>query len=679
MSPKRNRRQKPISVPRSRPESKRVSPTPTPSPSYAGVTPVDGVTTNTAAAKTPPPLSRMGGGAVFRWLGSWQFLLLTTVVMLSGSLAFAVTSLFRMPNLPNCRAIFWPTASAAMRLQCAESYASQGTVDFLLEAIDLVEKLPDDHPLRAEIDARVEIWSSDILERADDLFHQGELESAIATAQKIPANTAAADQVETSIRRWQRVWSEGSDTFEQAKEKLIEGDFKDAFRLSVQLLDVSNDYWSKTQYAELTNLIAMAREDSRKLGKIKRLVNKGSISSFKEGLKLLASIQPESVLYGEAKEMKKTIARDMLNVAETFLARKQLPQAEEILAAIPKNEGLDREIVDFQVFTEAYRRAWSGDALGLDAAITRLQSMGKDRPLYNRAQTLIIQWRSEIRALAQLDIARQLAAQGNVNDLRAAILEANQVDNDNPRWQEVSTQIDQWEERVQTTEDLPILNRADQLAGVGTPQALRQAIQEARKIRPDRALTDDAEKRIEGWQGRIEAIEDRPLVERSRQLAASGNLAGAIATASRISPDRSLYQEVQTDLANWRDLQQNQTLLQEANNIARSGTASELARAITTANQIPSSSSQHNNALQQINRWSWDLLNLADSEARSSLERAIRLAGQIPSQSNAYNTAQSRIEVWQTVLQRQTIPSEGTTSDTSSSGFSNSGQPIESE
>lgn len=652
MSPKRNRRRpsKPVSVPRSRSQG-----VPASSPFYAGVT---GDVTP-AAVEPDPQQPGLKGIAALRWIGSWQFLLLTTLTILTGTLAFAVTSLFRMPNLPNCRAIFWPTASAAVRLQCAESYAAQDSVDFLLEAIALVEKLPDDHPLRAEIDAKVEGWSTKILAKADDLFHQGELEAAITTAQKIPSDTAAADQVETNIRRWQRVWGEGAEIFEQAKEKLVEGEFKDAFGLSVRLLDVSNDYWSDTKYAELTKLIGMAREDSRKLGKIESLVNKGTIDSFKEALKLIASIQSESVLYDEAQDVKKSIAKDMLRVAENFLARQQLPQAEEILAAIPRNEGFDQEITDFQVFTEAYRRAWSGDALGLDAAITRLQSMGRERPLYDRAQTLIGQWRAEIRALAQLDVARQIAAQGNVNDLRLAINEARQIGSDNPRWQEVSTQIDQWKERVETTEDMPTLTRADQLASVGTPEALRQAIQEARRIRPGRALTDEAEERIEGWQGRIEAIEDRPLLEQARQIAASGDLTSAIAMASRISPGRSLYQEAQNNLTIWRDQQQSQTLMQEANNIARAGTADALADAIATADQISSSSSQHKNALQQINRWSWDLLNLADSEAHTSLERAIRLAEQVSSQSNAYDTAQSRIEVWQTVLDRRAEEASG--------------------
>ncbi|MEO0870287.1 MAG: hypothetical protein AAFY17_18035, partial [Cyanobacteria bacterium J06642_11] len=176
-------------------------------------------------------------------------------------------------------------------------------------------------------------------------------------------------------------------------------------------------------------------------------------------------------------------------------------------------------------------------------------------------------------------MARQIAAPGNVNDLRSAIVQARQVRTDNPRWGEVSTQIAQWEERVETTEDGPILNKADQLAGQGTAQSLKLAIQEARRIRSGRALSEQAQSRINRWQKQVEAIEDRPFLDEARRLATVGDLTGAIAIASRISPERSLYDEAQNDLNSWRDQQQNQTRLQEASNIAQSGTANDLARA----------------------------------------------------------------------------------------------------
>ncbi|MEM8613108.1 MAG: hypothetical protein AAGF93_13895, partial [Cyanobacteria bacterium P01_H01_bin.105] len=84
MSPKRNRRRKPVPVPRSRPQSREVSQVPPnpPSPSYAGVA--------ATVAESEPQSSRLRGASMFRWIGSWQFLLLTTLMILSGSLAFAV-------------------------------------------------------------------------------------------------------------------------------------------------------------------------------------------------------------------------------------------------------------------------------------------------------------------------------------------------------------------------------------------------------------------------------------------------------------------------------------------------------------------------------------------------------------------------------------------------------------
>lgn len=589
----------------------------------------------------------------FRWIASWQFLLLTTLALVSGAGAFAVISLFRIPNLPNCRAIFWPTASASLRLQCAESYAEQGTVDFYLEAIDLVDYLPTDHPLRADINARIEEWSRAILDLAEESFDTGELDVAIATARKIPASTAAADLVEGRIRKWQRIWNDASDIYEVSKRNLAELKFQEAFSLAVQLLDVPNDHWRKTKYNELTKLIGLAREDSGKITKAKQLIKRGTTTGFEEAMELLASISEESVIYETAQTLQKEMAGDMLKVAESALQRQQLSQAERILKLIPRDAGFNQEVADFQVFVDAYQRAWSGDALGLDAAITRLQSIGRDRPLHDRAQALIGRWRSELVALAKLDQARQTAAGGTTADLISAINQAEQISRSNPRWDETSRQIGRWRERLQTIEDQPILSRADQLATPGTPDALRAAIQEAGKIPSDRALHAQASSRIGTWRRRLQQIEDQPVLEQARQQARSGDLNGAIATASRINAGRALYDEAQTDVSNWQQQNQTGTWLTQADQSAASGTASGLGNAIAIARQVPQSSNRYGDADRRINRWSWALLSQAENIARTDPGRAVALAQQIPTQSEAYSSAQARIREWQAV---QTAP-----------------------
>ncbi|MBE9077751.1 chromosome segregation ATPase [Romeria aff. gracilis LEGE 07310] len=593
-----------------------------------------------------------------RWLNSWPFLLLTTLALMSTLSVAAAVSLFRIPNLPNCRAIFWPTASAAMRLQCAQSYAEQGSVENLLGAIKLVDALADDHPLRGEINNRIEAWANQILNLASSSFQQGDLDGAIATARQIPAQTTAAQQIEERIQQWQTIWSEAEGIFEQARKKLEAHDFQSAFSLSVQLLDVNNDYWSQTKYNQLTQLIAQARADSSKLAKAKSLAQQGGIDGYREAIELLRSIESDSVLYKEARKLLRQTARAMLDAAESYLQRQQLTDARSLLRAIPRNVGLNEEVADFQVFVDAYQRAWAGDALGLDGAINRLQSIGRDRPLYARAQALTQQWQDELRAVNQLETARAQAEAGGIANLRTAIATAEQVSRRNPRWDEVSGEIERWRTQAETLEDRPILAKADRLADPGQPDDLRAAIQEARKISSGRALFDEARSRIQGWTRRIQQIEDRPILERARQLAAIGNLSDAIATADQIGDGRALSDEAQDLSQTWRDQQLGQARLREALSVAEGGSTEALISAIGLAQQVPSGSPNSSSATTQIGRWSWELLSRAEAVSNRDLEEAIDIAERIPAQAEAFNAARLRLRDWRAQLEPAPLDEE---------------------
>jgi hypothetical protein len=200
------------------------------------------------------------------------------------------------------------------------------------------------------------------------------------------------------------------------------------------------------------------------------------------------------------------------------------------------------------------------------------------------------------------------------------------------------------------------LTRAEQLAAPGTPDALRAAIQEARKIESGRALYDQARTQIGTWRDRIERIEDQPILDRARSQAANGDLSGAIETASSIGRDRALHEAAQSDIDTWQSQNQSRQWLQEAYASASSGSANGLANALALASRIPSNSDNYGEAVGQINRWSWALLNQAQSIGNSDPERAIRLAQQIPQSSEAYTSAQQNIQTWQADLDARNAP-----------------------
>ena len=596
-------------------------------------------------AGVPPALIKLN------WLRSWPALVLLLFGLLGTAGTAAVISLFRIPNLPNCRAIFWPTASASLRLQCAESYAAQGDVQNLLAAIALVDQLPEDHPLRNDIiNDRIESWATQVLDLAERSFENGDIDLAVDTAKKIPQRTAAAEVVEDRIARWQKIWKEGEESFNAAVAKLKAKDFQSAFSLSVKLLDVPNKYWATTRYNELTKLIGLAREDSRRMSEALGFAKEGTVKGFREALKRLKDIREESVFYAEAQGERKKIAKEMLKSGEDLLARQQLSDAQAMLNAIPRDAGLNKEIEDFQIFVTAYQQAWTGTVSGLESAINRMKSLKKGRPLHARAQQLIARWESELQDVALINQAKERASRGSTSDLNAAISIARQVSQNSPQWDAAAQEIGGWQTRVETVQDRPILERADRLAGTGTPDALRAAIQEAKKIPSSRTLGPEADERIANWTSRIQRIEDQPLLDQARQRAGRGDRVGAIAIASRIGEGRVLYGTAQEEVGRWQAQEDGRTRLGQAVSTASRGDADSLSNAIDLALQVPSGSDSRGRADDQIERWSWDLLRQAETAATRNLNSAITLAGRIPTQAEAYEPAQIRIRNWQTTL-----------------------------
>jgi len=595
-------------------------------------------------ANKPVPPRRGIGHHLAR---SWPLWSLGVITLVGGVGVVSAMSLFRIPNLPNCRAMFWPTAAASTRIQCAQAFADQGTVTGYLEAITLVEQLPPDHPLRAEIDRSIEAWAEGILNLAEDTFQAGQLSEAIAMAKRIPHHTAAAAVVNERVGRWQQIWEDGEAIHQAATRDLNNQAFQDAFRQAIRLRDLDNVYWQTVKYDELTSQITAARQDLDTLGKAKAAARRRTVASLSEALTLAQGIASTSPLYSEARTLMRQFSWDLLGVAETALEDYDPIAAQRALAAIPADMNMQAEIADMGILIEASQLAAQGGVIGLEGAIVRLQSIGQDRPLYGRAQAIMGRWQAEVAGRSRLEWARQLALPGTVAALQAAIAEASQVERTNPAWEDTQTQIDRWQRSIQIAEDRPIVQQADQLAQEGD---LAGAIAVLQQVPPGRALSDEATETIARWRTTLQTTEDRPLLSQAQGLARRGDLQQAIQVASRIGANRALYPEAQADIADWRSTLQRQQAMQEAYRVAQGGTPAALAQAIDLAQAVPTDSPDYGAAIAALTQWSWDILRLAETEARYDLNRAIDVASAVPPRTEAYARAQLLIQQWQTTL-----------------------------
>ena len=609
---------------------------------------------------SPPPVApkqRRSTGKR-KWL-LWMAL----AILSSGGMVFmSVALLLKLPAIPNCPSIFWPTASASMRLYCAQLAANKQTPDDLLEAIDLVKALPADHPLRSEINHYLEQWALDLLRLGEEAFQAGKLQEAIAIARKLPQDIPVSSTVEKRINRWQSIWSEAEGIYRDAQAEMHLSHWHLAFADAVRLLGVGNNYWATTKYSELSNQLETARADGNKLDKAQSLAKTGNLANLLEAIKLVESIGTQSFIYKDAQDAIPDFGHKILDLAQETLDQGKADEAISIANQVPDTvSSLQPEVQDFVKLAEARKSAWTSTVAGLQAAIAQAQTIDSSQPMYDKAQALIGRWQLEIEDVGHLERARELASPGAVSDLTAAIAEAQLIPSGNPLASDAKQNISRWEGQVETIEDRPYLDHAEQLAGPEDISSLQSAINEASQIASGRALYGEAQRKIRTWTSKIEEIQDRPYLDGARELASSGDLNAAIATAQQIRPGRALSGEAQAAIDDWQGQIRARQNWQEARQTASQGTPEALAEAIRLAERVPTSSPLRADVNDALNQWSNQMLSIAQSRGESDVPGAIAIAKQIPSGTDAYRAAQEQIGLWQKFLNPQ--PSVSPTSN----------------
>jgi hypothetical protein len=588
---------------------------------------------------------------------SWQTWALI-LVLTSGGIGFTATALLlKLPENPNCPRVFWPIASASMRIYCAQLEADAGTVDSLLRAIELVANLPQDHPLRGEIDRNVEDWASQILDLAEKEFQAGDLAEAIATARKIPSHLKAHSLIQERIERWQSIWSEGEAIFAAVEKQLLDSEWNQAFREAVKLLNLDNEYWATTKYDETVKRISLAQEDSKQLDSAYAMLHRGGFDNWLKAIEEAGKISQESYAYQEAQKVIDKAKDKLVAYVQELIDNRSWQRLEAVADRIPERLGLEKEVADWRTLARAGSDAEVGTPESIESAIATVGQIEASSPLYQKAQELSGRWKLEIEDVARLAKARDLAGGGNLSELNAAISEAAQVPDANPRYQEAQGEIRGWNRQIQTIEDQPYLERAQQLAQSGSIPDLQAAIAQASSITANRALYREAQKQIGNWQYQIQLQEDQPYLDRAIAFGNAKDYQAAIDAASQIRRGRALYPEARTQMKRWQREVQAKRNLEQAYLVAQAKTPEALVSAISILRNIPASAEVKEQGDMALNRWSYQLLAMANARASATaFAEAINLAKLVPRDSAAYDSAQAQIAVWKDYLQPPSLP-----------------------
>ena len=586
----------------------------------------------------------------------WGILL----VLCSGGIGYGATSmLLKLPKTQSCSKVFWPVASASVRLYCAQTAAEDKELDGLLSAIDLVAVLPESHPLRPEINRNIDRWATAILDLGEAQFQAGKLEEAIATAKRIPDNLSAKELVEDKIAKWEGVWQKGEENYAKVEEKLREADWNGAFTWAVRLTDSSNEYWATTKYEESINNINVAQEENASISKAQTQISSGRIDDLILAIDKADDIKPESYAYEQAQEVITQAKTKLVANVESLIEKQEWRELLKVTSRIPRSLKLQERKQDWQILANAGSSAKLDTVFGMEEAVEEIQKIEKGSEYYKLSRKLKDRWELEIKDVGYLSKARDLARVGTIANLNQAISEAGQIPSANPRYQDAQREIAKWRGEIQTIQDRPVLNRARELSYGNNPAAWRRAIAEANLITRSSPLYGEAQGYVRSWVTNIQRTEDRPILDRAQSFADANNYPAAIEAAQEIAAGRSLYSEARSKIGAWQQELDGRRYLREANDLARQGTPESLAKAILTARQASANSSVRSQVLQDINEWSSQILAIARQASNSSLERAIAIAEQVPSGTNSYTPAQKEIKIWRIRLnppQPEAIP-----------------------
>jgi hypothetical protein len=503
----------------------------------------------------------------------------------------------------------------------------------------------------------VEEWARDILNLAEKDYQAGNLQQAIAKARQIPNNMAVAAIIEERIAKWQGTWTEGNEILSKLEENLRASNWNQSFRLAVDLLNLNNEYWATVKYNEALAKITVAREDSSKLDNAFNLFARGGLDNWFKVIEEARKIQASSYAYQEAEKLIGKTEDKLQEYAERLIERKQWQALRDLANQTPKDLKIKEDVTDWSLLSAAALDAEAGTVEGLEAAILGLEQIDASRPLHQTALAMRERWQLQVQDIRILSEARDLAQAGTIEQYSAAIAKAGEVPRNNPLWSQAQQEIGSWNRQIQLIEDRPILERAREIALPGDINSLGNAIIQARAIAKNRALYRDAQGEIRDWQGRIERMEDQPILDQAQALANLKDYSTAIETANQIPPGRALSSEASQNIRRWRRELRARQNLQQANQLAATGTAEGLTRAIALVTNISTKTDAGVQRTELLERWSYQLLSLATDQANNGryLE-AISLAESVSPESTAYSSARSQIQGWRNILQPPAPP-----------------------
>lgn len=524
----------------------------------------------------------------------------------------AVTLMTENPPLPDCNQLSAGLTSDSERLLCARASVQSGSAQALIEAIELVAPWTPSNPLYEEANRLMNRWSQALLAELEEMVQRGEMRRALSLADRIPERVAVYPQVKSAIATWDKEWNVGKELETEVLQAINARNWVAARRDLQRFKIFSSNYWVRTRHDQLRAKIDREQTARIRLEKARALVKTGDLEKLGEALALTKEINLETAAWSESKDEIDQWAERVLQYSFQKWEEEDLEAAIAVVQLVPPDMATTAEAKDLLNFGHAQRLAsdpydqWApsyGQIYNLLEAIQAVQRISPDSPFYIQAQDSLAEWQKKLDDMVKIHYANTLAQVGQEATYRWAIGEAEEITQERPQRLQAQTLVSHWKKEIQRLEDRPILTEAVRIATLGGKENLRAAIAKAATVEQGRALRIEGQTYIAEWEDRIETIEDQPIMTEAQNLANSGELEDAINVAAKVKKGRALFADAQTAIKNWTEEKQtieDRPILIRAQNLAAVGS---LSAAIDVAAQIAPGRALYGEASVSIAIW----------------------------------------------------------------------------
>ncbi|MGG6242307.1 hypothetical protein ACQ4N7_27145 [Nodosilinea sp. AN01ver1] len=494
---------------------------------------------------------------------SWRLLLISLLSCGAASAAAlgAFLWLINLPPTANCENTATVTTDRA-QLFCAQTAASSGELTDVLVALDLVGGWTAEHPLHYEVQPLIEQWSWVALKAAEqELRSNGSMAEAQSLVSHIPVDSPVFATAQETMQTWQTEWEQGEAIMATAQTALQKQDWATASKQVLALAELNNSHWRVEQVAALSRQIRQERQAQELLAEAVATAVPGGSDRLGSALRTASKIDEGTYARQQAQPYLDRWSDLLLKLGQDKWYASELETAIALgrsAALNPSRAKVAQELIWISQARQMAQQSLTTWRTAPDQLVTLYRAMllanrlPTDSPYYGQAQSSVATWRTHLSELTRLQTAQAVGQVRDIDAIKVAIDQAAKVPMGHPRRVQAQTLVAHWRQEVERLEDRPYLVKAHELAKAKTFEGLQAAIQTANAIALPRALRGEAQSWVYIWTSELQVMEDRPLLNRARSLAAQGNLSQAIAEASGIKPGRALYDEAKAAIAGWQ-------------------------------------------------------------------------------------------------------------------------------